>query len=167
MPGSFDRKSRDRSCGLVVELQPVDINIIFSPDGWPPGVSRRARDQGRSLSMAGAIRRVTQGTFGSVVSELIAPRISYSSLPSEVAIRLTSDRMKFLINAMSERDSENFEIDEESSPRPKTAPTTTAAGARRQTRRSKARRQGGLEQLEEVLADRKLEKDLRNSFHDE
>ena len=70
---------------------------------------------------------------------------------------------------MSERDNENFDLDEEYSV--ETEDSTDYDGllarvdkrARQQGKRGKA----AWSRLEEVLADRKLEKDLRDVFEDE
>ena len=71
---------------------------------------------------------------------------------------------------MSERDNESFDLDEEFlATRPKTTPTTTACSigwtgaSRNQGKKGKA----AWSKLEEVLADRKLEKDLKDAFEDE
>ena len=72
---------------------------------------------------------------------------------------------------MSERDNESFDLDEEFlGAGPKTARTTTACStgwtsgcARNQGQAGKA----AWSKLEEVLADRKLEKDLKDSFDDD
>ncbi|HKC17379.1 MAG TPA: hypothetical protein VK130_12155 [Steroidobacteraceae bacterium] len=70
---------------------------------------------------------------------------------------------------MSERDSENFEIDEEFVAEAEDSTDYDGLLARVDKRvRSQGKKgKAAWSKLEEVLADRKLEKDLRELFHDE
>jgi len=70
---------------------------------------------------------------------------------------------------MSERDSENFDIDEEFVAEAEDSTDYDGLLARVDKRvRSQGKKgKAAWSKLEEVLADRKLEKDLRELFHDE
>ena len=70
---------------------------------------------------------------------------------------------------MSERDSENFDIDEEFVAEAEDSTDYDGLLARVDKRVRTQGRKGkaAWSKLEEVLADRKLEKDLRELFHDE
>jgi hypothetical protein len=71
---------------------------------------------------------------------------------------------------MSERDSENFDIDEEFVPEAEESTDYDSMLARvdKRVRQQPGKRgKAAWSKLEEVLADRKLEKDLRDVFDDE
>jgi hypothetical protein len=70
---------------------------------------------------------------------------------------------------MSERDSENFDIDEEFVAEAEDSTDYDGLLARvdKRVRNQGKKGKAAWSKLEEVLADRKLEKDLRELFHDE
>jgi hypothetical protein len=70
---------------------------------------------------------------------------------------------------MSERDSENFDIDEEFVAEAEDSTDYDGLLARvdKRVRTQGKKGKAAWSKLEEVLADRKLEKDLRELFHDE
>ena len=70
---------------------------------------------------------------------------------------------------MSERDSENFDIDEEFVPEAEDSTDYDGLLARvdKRVRTQGKKGKAAWSKLEEVLADRRLEKDLRELFHEE